>query len=226
MRQQRVVIVGGRKKAHFLTKSFIKKNLNVTIINDSEAFCEELVHEFPTATIACADGTKPYIFEDLNIESSDYLIALMPSDADNLIASQIAKYQFKVKKVFCTVNNPINVEMFKKLGVSNVISSTYIVSNMIEQLVILEKIENYIPIEAGKIGLFEVMISASAQVCSQPIMSIDLPKQAIVACIIRHGESIIPKGDTILMSNDKCIVLTTESDKANTIQKLTQVKIT
>jgi len=223
--RHKVVIVGGRKKARFLTQSFLKKNMDVTIINDSEMFCEELVHEFPQATIACADGTKPFIFEDLSIESSDYLIALMPNDADNLIASQIAKHQFKVKKVFCTVNNPINVEIFKKLGVSNVISSTYIVSNMIEQLVVLEKIENYVPIESGKIGLFEVIVSSKAYVCSKAIMDIHLPKQAIIACIIRHGESIIPKGDTIVLSNDKCIVLASEQDKALTIDVLTKVVI-
>lgn len=224
MRQQRIVIVGGRKKAHFLTQSFVKKNFNITVINDSETFCSELAHEFPTITVACADGTKPFIFEDLNVSDADFLIALMPSDADNLIASQIAKHQFKVKKVFCTVNNPSNVEVFKKLGISNVISSTYIVSNMIEQLVVLEKVENFIPIEAGKLGLFEVVITTSAKVCSQPLQSVKLPNQAIVACIIRNGDSFIPKGDTLLMHNDKCIVLSTENDKGRTIQALTQEK--
>jgi trk system potassium uptake protein len=224
MRKQRIIIVGGRKKAKFLIKSFLQHQIDVTVINDTAQFCEELAQDFPSATVACGDGTKPYIFEDLNIESSDFLIALMPSDADNLISSQIAKYQFNVKKVYCTVNNPINVEIFKRLGISNVISSTHIVSSMIEQLVILQKIDNYIPIETGQVGLFEITISSKSDVISKSISEIDLPKQSIIGCIIRHGQSIIPRGDTVLMLNDKCLVLVNECDKQETINLLTKGK--
>lgn len=224
MKKQHVVIVGGRKKARFLINSFLQKQIDVTVINDNAQFCEELSHDFPSATVACGDGTKPYIFEDLGIESSDFLIALMPSDADNLISSQIAKYQFKVKKVYCTVNNPINVEVFKKLGISNVISSTYIVSSMIEQLVVLQTIDNYIPIETGQVGMFEITLSSKSEVISKSISDIELPKQSIIGCIIRHGQSFIPKGDTILMLNDKCIVLVNECDKQATINLLTKGK--
>jgi trk system potassium uptake protein len=218
----RVVVVGGRKKADFLANALIKRKMYVTLINDTEDFCVEMSHKYPEAIVACGDGTKPFLYEDLHIENSEIFIAMMPSDADNLIACQMAKQIFKVKKVFCTVSNPKNVEIFKQLGVSNVISSTYIVANMIEQLATLRNIENYIPIEQGKVGLIETVVEEDAAVCFKPISEIDIPKQSIIACIIRTGESIIPKGDTLIYPNDKLICLFNDGSKEDLMNTLSK----
>lgn len=222
MSQYRVVVVGGRKKADFLANALLNRKMHVTLINDTEDFCVEMSHKYPEAIVACGDGTKPFLYEDLNIENSDIFIAMMPSDADNLIACQLAKQVYKVKKVFCTVSNPKNVDVFKKLGVSNVISSTYIVTNMIEQLATLRNIENYIPIEQGKVGLIETLVDVDADVCFRPISEIDIPKQSIIACIIRAGESIIPKGNTLIYPNDKLICLFNDGSKEELVQSLSK----
>ncbi|MDP2814023.1 MAG: NAD-binding protein [Erysipelotrichaceae bacterium] len=216
----RVVVVGGRKKADFLANALIKRKMHVSLINDTEDFCVEMSHKYPDAIVACGDGTKPFLYEDLHIENSDIFIAMMPSDADNLIACQLAKQIFKVKKVFCTVSNPKNVEIFKMLGISNVISSTYIVANMIEQLATLRNIENYIPIEQGKVGLIETVVEEGTQICFKAISELNIPKQSIIACIFRNGESIIPKGDTVIYPQDKLVCLFNDGSKEELVSAL------
>ncbi len=224
MSNYRVVVVGGRKKADFLADSLLERKMEVILINDTKSFCVEMSHKYPQAIVACGDGTKPFLYDDLNILNSDIFIAMMPSDADNLIACQLAKLQYHVKKVFCTVSNPKNVEIFKQLGISNVISSTYIVSKMIEQMATLKNIENYIPLEQGKVGLIEVIVEPTMEIVDQAVSELDIPKQSIIATIMRYGEAIIPKGDTVIKAYDKLILLVHDHEKENLLKVLNQGK--
>ncbi len=219
----RVVVVGGRKKADFLAESLTKRKMNVIIINDTNSFCVDMSHKYPNAIVACGDGTKPYLYDDLDIEDSDIFIAMMPSDADNLIACQLATKQYHVKKVFCTVSNPKNVEIFKQLGINNVISSTYIVSKMIEQMATLRKIENYIPLEQGTIGLIEIIIEPNMEAVNKRIIDLKVPRKSIIATIIRNQKAIIPRGDTMIEAYDKLIVLAEDQEKELMIKHLTKV---
>jgi trk system potassium uptake protein TrkA len=53
-------------------------------------------------------------------------------DEDNLVALQVAKRTFKVKKTIARVNNPSNVEIFKALGVDEAVSATEVLLAALE----------------------------------------------------------------------------------------------
>lgn len=139
-----IVMVGGRKKIDFLAQSLLAKGHNITMIHDDECYCKFLArtHDAP---VICGDGTKPYLLEDANIEGADIVIALTPKDADNLVICQLARKVYGVKRVFATVSNPKNVEVFKKLGINTVISATYIVAGIIEQMASINEVADFIP---------------------------------------------------------------------------------
>ena len=61
------------------------------------------------------------------------MIALSGKDADNLEVCQLAKQMFSVRKTICMVKNPGNVEIFKELGIDQVISPVHILAQYIPQ---------------------------------------------------------------------------------------------
>ena len=201
-----IVMVGGRKKIDFLAKSLLAKKHNVTLIHDNENYCKYLsrTHDAP---VICGDGSKSYILEDANIQGADIVIALTPKDADNLVICQLAKKVYGVKRVFATVSNPKNVEVFKKLGINSAISSTYIMAGIIEQMAAIDEIYDFMPIEQGQIVMMEIVVRNNYPVCGKTLAEIDIPEQAIIGCIIRGVSSIIPKGKTTIQADDKLIIL-------------------
>jgi trk system potassium uptake protein TrkA len=66
------------------------------------------------------------------IERADAIVAVTADDEDNLIALQMAKKHFKVKKTIARVNNPTNVEIFKMLGVDDAVSATDVLLGALE----------------------------------------------------------------------------------------------
>ncbi len=201
-----IIIVGGGKEVHFLTKSFVSKGYNVTIVNNDEEYCKRLAR-LHRADVVYGDGTKPYILEDAGVAYSNMVIALTPKDPDNLVICQIAEKIYEVKKTFAIVNDPKNIEIFKQLGVDTVISTSNIISSLIEQKVSVDDINNLIPIEEGKLAIMEVEINNGNKNIHKKLSEISLPKESIVGCIIRNSGAIIPRGDTSIEVGDKLVIL-------------------
>lgn len=127
-----VVIAGGRSRTDFLVESLVDGGHAVVVINGDRTWCEHMSsrHRVP---VVCGDATKRYVLDDADIEGSDLIIALSDSDADNLVICQMAQRYFDIERQVCTVSDPRNVVVFKKLGVSSVISAAYTVARLIEE---------------------------------------------------------------------------------------------
>lgn len=128
----RVCIAGGHSRTDYLVESLLENGEDVVVVNTDLAWCEHLSsrHSIP---VVCGDATKRYVLDDADIEGFDVMIALSDSDADNLVICDMAQRFFDIDHQVCTAHNPRNVPVFKKLGVSSVISDSYIVAKLVEE---------------------------------------------------------------------------------------------
>lgn len=201
-----IVIVGGMKKAEFLLRSLLLKRHRVKVIHDDLEYCKWISRTYDVFVL-CGDGSKHYILEEANINNYDLIIAMTPQDEDNLVICQLAKKLFGIRKTFATVSNPQNVEIFKSLGIDNVISSAYLVSGIIEEMALKNDLSTSIKMEASGIGIFEVTILKTFPICDQPIHTIPLPDKTLIAYIIRGNHYIVPTGKTQILSGDRVIFI-------------------
>lgn len=203
----KIIIVGGGKIVHFLTKSFLSKGYEVTIIHEEKEYCKMLSRKHPKTTIVHGKPTNPKILEDAGAPYCDAIIAVTLQDPENLVACQIAEKMFQVPKTFALVNDPKNVEIFNDLGLTKVISTVSIVSSMIEQKVLLEDMINLTPIEDGKVTLVEIVAQKEHPMINKTLENLELPEDALVGCIIRDGQVIIPGGKDQILTDDRLVVL-------------------
>jgi len=216
----RIVIAGGKNKADFLIGSLLKKKHHLVVINDDPAYCKYLAetHKIP---VIYGDPCKHYILEDAGVYGYDLIIALKPTDADNLAICQAAKRLFHIKRDVAIVANPINVDIFKKLGVQTAISATYMVARAIEQASTIESLISSLPVEQDKIILTELLIDVKAPVCNKQIMNIDFPEDIIIGCILRGENIIVPSGKTEILPHDKLIILSPPEKQNQVIAVIT-----
>jgi trk system potassium uptake protein TrkA len=197
----------------------MSKGHELTIINKNAYDCKLLARTHK-ANVICGDGSKPYILEDAEVAGFDLMIALTPQDADNLVICKLAKQAYGIKRAFATVSNPENVEVFKKLGINTVVSATYILSGIIEQMASVDQLANYLPLENGKVQLLEIPVKKEYGISGIQIADVGFTDDAIVGCIIRGGNVIIPKGRTEIRTDDKLIILTTSDSQSKVLECL------
>lgn len=202
----RIIVAGGRNKADFLIGSLLEKKHEVTVVNDEEAYCSYLSEKYNIPVIV-GNPCKQYVLEEAEIEHADILIALRPSDPDNLAICQTAKKIFHVKKVVATVTNPKNVSIFKKLGVNTAISATYTIAKIIEQASTIENLVNSLSIEHENIVMTELLLTKECTVLNKKLKELAMPPNVIVCCILRNVEMIVPNGETMLKEHDKLLIL-------------------
>ena len=68
----------------------------------------------------------------------------------------------------------------------------------------------------GQAEIMEVIASASMDFVGVPLKTLDLPDSVIIAAIHRGSDVIIPTGDTVILENDRVIMLSLISDISST----------
>jgi trk system potassium uptake protein TrkA len=215
-----ILIVGGGKLIYFLSRLFISKGHNVTVINRNHNECRWLAKKIK-ATIVYGEGSDPKILEEAGAATADAVLAVTPNDEDNLVICQINKIHFKVPQTLALVNDPDNEEVFQKLGITAVFSTTRILSSLIEQRADFEEITNLIPVGEGKINVTEISLKSTSPVIGNSTSEIDLPKDSNIVYILRYGQPIVPSGKTIFRAGDRLIVITLPENHGEVIKKFT-----
>jgi trk system potassium uptake protein TrkA len=85
------------------------------------------------SVVLTGDGDEMSFLSTTGMERADVVLAVTGDDEDNLIALQLAKKRFNVKRTIARVNNPANVRIFKILGVDEAISATELLLSAMEE---------------------------------------------------------------------------------------------
>lgn len=217
----KIIVAGGKHEADYIVSKLKKERHNLIVINEDRNFAEYISanNEIP---VFPGDSTKAYVLSDAEAHNADVLLALSDDDTDNYITCITAKKLFGVKRTVAKVKNPKNVEVFKRLGIDSVISSTYLLAQTILNESSVENIIKTLSIEDEKIVLIEIAVEPDFNIVDKRVMDVNFPSNINISCIYRDPHVIIPRGATLIKENDKLIIITTPKDKneiAEFIQK-------
>lgn len=207
-----IIVAGGGKLGYYLVKTLLSYKHKLTVIEPKVELCEKLANELNIPAFN-GDATDLDILTQVEAEKADTFIAVTGRDEDNLIACQLAKRNFGVRRTIARVNNPKNVEVFQKLGVDLAVSSTSIIADLIEQEVDYTGMKTLLRLKSGKLVLNEIIITEKSPVVNKSLKDINIPKDCIIISVIRGEEVIIPNGFTVLKDKDYIIAVSSKQDQ-------------
>lgn len=203
----RIILVGGDKTVYFLARQLQDHGHHVTLINRDEGRAQEIARLLPEIRVLLGEGSDPKLLEEAGARRADTVLALTSHDQDNLIICQIASRLYKVPRTIALVNDPENEGIFQKLGITVAFSATRIIASMIEQQASLEDVIGLMSLAEGKINLIDVRLDEAAPAVGKYLQEIPLSQSTLVACIIREGKAIIPRGSHQLLANDHILLI-------------------
>lgn len=215
----KIILVGGGKVIYFLTKTFLSKGYEVVIVNKDKEDSEQISRKLEVMVI-CGDGADPIYLDEAGASEADVVVALTPHDPENLMICSLAKKRFHVTRTFALVNDPAHEQIFLRLGVTSAFSTATLLSSLVEQQVSFDNITHLIPIEAGKITITEVTLDESCPSTGARISELQLPRDSILASIIRKEEILIPKGSTYLEAGDKIVIIALPKSQSRVLKTL------
>ncbi len=211
-----IVVNGGGKVASYLAKTMVTNGHDVALIEKRAEIVEKLLYELPKQVLVIhGDGCDATYQEDAGVGRADVFVASTGDDDDNLVACQLARVAFGVPRAIARVNNPKNEHIFNALGIE-AISSTTIISRMIEEEALVGDLRTLISLRKGNMAIVEIELPTDrCVVCNKKVAELPLPVDCVLVALIRGENVVTVHGDTELLPGDVVIAFTAvEHEKA------------
>ena len=201
-----IIIVGGGNVGYNLAERLSASNY-VTLVEKDPELGEKLAGKINILVMG-GDGCDTNILKQAGINKADVVAAVTGSDVDNLVICQIAKDIFHVKRTVAKVNDPKNEKIFYQLGVDVAIGSTAIIAKVIEDEVSWDDFITLFTFKRGNLSIVRVDLPETSPVINTAVGSIELPEDSVLVAIIRNGEIMIPRNNSVLKEKDEVIAMT------------------
>ncbi len=202
---KRVVIVGGKQVGIWVAQELERSGVNVKLIERDPERCELVSRILGKTIVIHGDGTDQQTLEEENIEGADAFLALTKDDADNIVASLLAR-RLGANKVVALVNRLNYLPIVQRLGINTAISQRLTAVDMILQYVRKGRILSVTTFREEEAEAIELIATKGSRIIDKKLRDIRLPRGAIVGAIKRpNGHVCVPRGDVSVHEGDLVI---------------------
>jgi len=206
----RVVIVGAGEVGFNTAMMLSGEHHKVVLIEQNEALVERATERLDALTIQ-GNGASPKVLAEAGIKRSDLLVAATSSDEVNIIACLAAKSQ-GVPRTVARLHNPDyydSDEPFarKMLGIDFVIHTERMAAEEIRDALMVPGAVNVETFGGDNIEVAEVILDAKSPAVGLPVREVRLPERSLIVGVVRDGEALVPRGDTMLRVRDHVFLI-------------------
>jgi len=209
-----VMIAGGSTIAYYLSTLLLNAGIDIKIIDQDKAKCEELVEKLPKATIIYGDAADKNLLKEEGVEKSDAFVSLTNSDEENVMLSLYVRNVCDAK-VITKVNHISMGSVISKLDIGSIVYPKHITADNIitfvrglaasksSDIISLYRVLN----EQAEVITFK--IKQDSKLTKSPLSNLKLIDNLIICSIVRNDQVIIPSGDVQIQVGDTVLVATT-----------------
>ena len=213
----KVLILGAGRVGGSLARALVNNNYDVSIVDQNKAALSDLEEKLDIMTVE-GHAAHSLSIKKTGADESTTVIAVTSNDEVNIIACQIAKKQFNVKKTICRLAENSYTEDLSVFGegvIDIVISPEKEVMNHLKELIIHPGTEQIEKFADGSVNLVSVKAKKKGKLVGRELKGFkdDMPDtNGFVASIYRKGKPFIPSGDTVIKENDEIYFISSESN--------------
>lgn len=201
---KKVMIIGSGALAR-RTAKLLEKEYSVSLIMKNKAECKRCHEELNNTLILQGDPNNTEFLLEYGLESMDAFVALTPNSETNIISCLMAERTGDIKTI-ALVDNSAYTHISQNIGVDTIINKKILAANNIFRFVRRGRVEAIASFHGVEAEVIEFVLDEGDSVIGKQISDIGLPKEAIVAGVIRDEKGLIPRGAFVLSTEDKVII--------------------
>jgi trk system potassium uptake protein TrkA len=220
---QSALIVGGGRVGARLATQMETEGIKTRLIEADKKRCLELAEQMDKTIILHGDGSDQKLFMEENLNQIDAVISVTDDDETNVLVSLLAK-NLGVKNTVTRIGKSSYYPFLSTIGIDKVVSPRFSAVSSILQNVRQGKVLSDISIFGERGEFIQAIALETSDITNRPLKDIHMPKGALLVCIIRNGDIIIPTGDSVVTPGDQIIVFTVKQ-AVKKMEKLLTVKL-
>ena len=213
----KIVILGAGRIGGSLARNLSNSNYEVCIVDEDKNKLSDLEDKLDIMTV---EGHASHLntLKKSGLDNETTLLAVTSNDEVNIVACQLAKKVFKVKKTICRFRDDVYFDQLSVFGEGVIdipISPEDEITSHLKELIDHPGSNQIESFANGKVKLVSVKAKKKGKLVGRELKGIkeDMPNiDAFVPAIYRKGNPFIPSGETIIKENDEIYFISTESN--------------
>ncbi|MFK7991286.1 MAG: Trk system potassium transporter TrkA [Sandaracinaceae bacterium] len=205
-----IVIIGMGEVGRHLLRTMESEGHDLVAVDqspDSIAMVEDH-HDVATLT---GYGASHDVLEAAQVARADLVVAVTDHDEVNLIAALAAK-QLGARRVIARAQGnawTTHAEgvRYGLLGVDVVINPRVLVAHEFARIARSHGAVDVIDLAQARIELVQLSLGEDARHVNKPLMKLQLPKETLVAALVRDEKLLVPGGADVLMPGDRVYLI-------------------
>lgn len=204
----RVLVVGGGKVGSYLASLLLAEGHQVRLIELRQEQLATLYRDLPESVVALGDGADPGVLESNGVRTANVVAAVTGADETNLVVAMLARFEFAVPRVIARVNNPKNAWLFTpQMGVDVALNQAELMARLVAEEMSLGDMMTLLKLRKGLFSIVEEKVHPASPAVGKAISDLPLPEDCVLIAVIRKGELILPKGNTVMQPADEVVAL-------------------
>ena len=213
----KIVILGAGRIGGSLARNLSNSNYEVCIVDEDKNKLSDLEDKLDIMTV---EGHASHLntLKKSGLDNETTLLAVTSNDEVNIVACQLAKKVFKVKKTICRFRDDVYFDQLSVFGEGVIdipISPEDEITSHLKELIDHPGSNQIESFANGKAKLVLVKAKKKGKLVGRELKGIkeDMPNiDAFVPTIYRKGNPFIPSGETIIKENDEIYFISSESN--------------
>ena len=194
----RVIIMGCGRVGEQLARLMSDEGHDVAVIDYSEEALARLGPDFKGRRVRGVGFDREVLLR-AGIESADGFAATSSSDNVNAVAARIARTLFHVPRVVARLFDPERAEVYKRLGLATISSTTW-GAERIRELLTHADLDAVRSFGTGEVQLLEIEVPSA--LVGRSVRDLLVPGEVNVIAITRDGRALLPMLGTAFRVGD------------------------
>ena len=197
-----IIVIGCGKVGSGFAESMSREGHDVVIVDNDASALERLSPDFTGLKVVGVPIDQD-VLKRAGIERADALAAVTPDDNINIMACQIAKELYKVKRVIARIYNPARESLFHQFGLDT-ICPTNLSVDVIRSIILNAALPERFTIGSNSVTFQYRPAGADA---GRRVRDLQLRSNEMCFGILRNAdlhfvkpETVIANGDTLVLS--------------------------
>ena len=220
----KIVILGAGRIGGSLARNLSNSNYEVCIVDEDKNKISDLEDKLDVMTVE-GHASQLNTLKKSGLDEDTIIIAVTSNDEVNIVACQIAKKVFNVKKTICRFKDNSYLEQLDIFGdgvIDIPISPEDEITSHLKELIEHPGAGQIETFANGKVKLVSVKAKKKGKLVGRELKGIrdDMPDvDAFIASIYRKGRPFIPSGDTVIKENDEIYFISSESNIGSIVEE-------
>jgi trk system potassium uptake protein len=220
----RTLIIGAGEVGSNTARMLSEEGHDVVLIEQDETLVER-ASEHLDALVIHGNGASPKLLAEAGIEKADLLVAASSSDEANIIACLAAKAR-GVSRTVARIHNPDYYDpqepfAAEMLGIDFVIHTEQMAAREIKEALLVPGAINVETFAEDSIEVAEVILNEDSPAVGRTLRDLRLPEASLVVGVVRRGEALVPRGDTVLERRDHVLLISGRRRIAEVVKSVT-----